>query len=68
MSERNLGSFLVGLGVGALIGAGATMLSTPWSGRETRGKVRGAWKKGVDRVEDGYGSVRERAREIVSRS
>ena len=36
----NLGSFFIGIAVGAIIGGGAALLFAPKSGRETRGLIK----------------------------
>lgn len=68
MNRERLGSLLLGIGVGALVGAAVTMLTTPWTGRETRQKIRGVVEDGGEAIKRGYGSVKERAKEVVSRT
>jgi gas vesicle protein len=67
MDRNKMGTLFLGLGVGALLGVGITMLTTPWSGREARQRVRGAVDTSGDAIRRGYENVKERARTYVSR-
>lgn len=68
MNKERLGSLLLGLGVGALVGAGITMLTTPWTGRETRSRLRGVVEDSGEAIKRGYTTAKERAREMTARS
>jgi gas vesicle protein len=68
MSENNVGSrvsfFLVGLGIGALVG----ILFAPKSGDETREYVSGKADEGRDYAQKKARELRERAEDLIERS
>jgi gas vesicle protein len=68
MSENNVGSrvsfFLVGLGIGALVG----ILFAPKSGDETREYLSGKADEGRDYAQKKARELRERAEDLLERS
>lgn len=68
MSENNAGSkvsfFLVGLGIGALVG----ILFAPKSGDETREYLSGKADEGRDYAQKKARELRERAEDLIERS
>jgi len=73
--ERQAASFLTGLALGAVIGAGVALLTTPQSGRRTRRRIRRVVRRVGDhsterldelaadvrsRVDDAFHHARER--------
>jgi gas vesicle protein len=68
MSENNAGSkvsfFLVGLGIGALVG----ILLAPKSGDETRDYLSGKADEGRDYAQKKARELRERAEDLIERS
>jgi gas vesicle protein len=68
MSENNVGSrvsfFLVGLGIGALVG----ILFAPKSGDETREYLSGKADEGRDYAQKKARELRERAEDLIERS
>jgi gas vesicle protein len=68
MSENNAGSkvsfFLVGLGIGALVG----ILFAPKSGDETRDYLSGKADEGRDYAQKKARELRERAEDLIERS
>lgn len=65
MAERdNIGSLLAAFMLGALLGAGAALLTAPRSGKETREELRqwaeGATAKAREKVKELYSSARDR--------
>jgi gas vesicle protein len=68
MSENNVGSrvsfFLVGLGIGALVG----ILFAPKSGDETRDYLSGKADEGRDYAQKKARELRERAEDLIERS
>jgi gas vesicle protein len=63
MSTDDFGSFLVGLGLGAVVG----MLFAPQPGSETRGMIAGKAEQGREYVQRRSGSIRDSASELVER-
>jgi gas vesicle protein len=45
---QQIGTFVAGLGIGALVGAAAALLWAPRSGEETRGRIRQKFSRGGD--------------------
>lgn len=45
---QQIGTFVAGLGIGAVIGAAAALLWAPGSGEETRGRIRSKFSRGGD--------------------
>ena len=43
-----IGTFVAGLGIGAIVGAAAALLWAPGSGEETRGRIREKFSRGGD--------------------
>ncbi|MDF1504190.1 YtxH domain-containing protein, partial [Roseisolibacter sp. H3M3-2] len=68
---RGLGTFAVGVAVGALLGAGTALLMAPASGYETRVRLarraRHVGDQVVDRVDDWGDAVRRGARHTRTR-
>jgi gas vesicle protein len=68
MSENNMGSkvsfFLVGLGIGALVG----ILFAPKSGEETREYLTSKADEGRDYAQKKARELRERAEDLIERS
>ena len=68
MSENNAGSkvsfFLVGLGIGALVG----LLFAPKSGEETREYLTGKADEGREYAQRKASELRERAEDLIERS
>jgi gas vesicle protein len=65
MADRdNIGALLAAFLLGALVGAGAALLTAPRSGKETREELRqwadGATQKAREKVKELYSSARER--------
>jgi gas vesicle protein len=67
--ERQAISFITGLALGAVIGAGVALLTTPQSGRRTRRRIRRAAGEirdtATDRFDDMAEDVRERVDEAL---
>lgn len=59
---RDVGMFLAGAAVGALVGAGVALLYAPHSGRRTRGKIRRRAEDLAEQAEERVEDVREDAR------
>lgn len=59
---REIGMFVAGAAVGALVGAGVALLYAPHSGRRTRGKIRRRAEDLAERAEEKADHVREDAR------
>lgn len=45
---RQIGTFVAGLGVGAVVGAAIALLAAPASGEETRGRIRQRFSRAGD--------------------
>jgi gas vesicle protein len=58
-------SFLIGIGLGALVGAGVAMLLAPRRGEETRESLRAAAGRLKDRAEELLDEVKARTREFA---
>ena len=58
-------SFLIGIGLGALVGAGVAMLLAPRRGEETRENLRAAAGRLKERAEELLDEVKERTREFA---
>jgi gas vesicle protein len=63
MSKSDFGSFLVGMGVGAV----AAMLFAPQAGSETRGMIAGKAGESRDYLRHQSGNIRDSAGELVQR-
>lgn len=59
---RDVGMFLAGAAVGALVGAGVALLYAPHSGRRTRGKIRRKAEDLAEQAEEKVEDAREDAR------
>jgi len=71
MSENGVGdgrSFAAGLVLGALIGAGVTLLFAPQSGEETRRLIRRRAKRFARDARDRYEDLKDRARDVRDRA
>jgi gas vesicle protein len=68
MSENNSGSMMVGMLVGAAIGAGLALLFAPTAGNETRRAIGQAARKLKDgsqsRLSDVIGTIKESAGDV----
>jgi gas vesicle protein len=56
------GTFLAGLAIGALVGAGVALLFAPQSGQETRQRVARRARRLVRDARDRYDDVKDKAR------
>ena len=67
--ETRVFSFLSGLALGAVIGAGITLLTAPYSGRRTRRRIRraavGLRDSATDRWDDLASDVKGRVDEAI---
>jgi gas vesicle protein len=63
MSRDDFGSFLVGLGLGAVVG----MLFAPQPGSETRGMIAGKADQGREYMRQRSGGIRDSASELIER-
>lgn len=67
--ERQVMSFLSGLILGAVIGAGVALLTTPQPGRKTRRRLRKAARRvrgtATDRLDDIAGELKGKVDEAV---
>lgn len=59
---REIGMFVAGAAVGAVVGAGVALLYAPHSGRRTRGKIRRTAEDIAERAEETVEHAREDAR------
>jgi len=66
MATNNKGEFLLGMLVGASVGAALALLYAPASGEETRGQVRSAADDVRNRAGDLASNVRERVPDVAS--
>lgn len=68
-SEREAVSFVSGLILGAIIGAGVAMLTAPQPGRKTRKRIKKSAKRlrgsATDRLDDLAGEIKEKVDEAV---
>lgn len=68
-SEREAVSFVSGLVLGAIIGAGVAMLTAPQPGRKTRKRIRKTARRlqgtATDRLDDLAGEIKEKVDEAV---
>lgn len=68
-SEREAMTFVSGLVLGAIIGAGVAMLTAPQPGRKTRKRIRKTAKRiqgsASDRFDDLAGDIKEKVDEAV---
>lgn len=68
-SEREAMSFVSGLLLGAIIGAGVAMLTAPQPGRKTRKRIRKTAKRlqgdATDRLDDLAGDIKDKVDEAV---
>ena len=68
-TEREAVSFVSGLVLGAIIGAGVAMLTAPQPGRKTRKHIRKRARKlqgtATDRLDDLAGEIKEKVDEAV---
>lgn len=60
--SKDVGMFLAGAAVGALVGAGVALLYAPQSGRRTRGKIRRTAEDLAEQAEEKVDHAREDAR------
>jgi gas vesicle protein len=69
-SEHNRGSrnFALGLMLGALIGAGATLLLAPHSGEETRRIIRKRARRIAGEASDRFDDIKDRIRQARRRA
>jgi len=56
--NKNMETFLAGLLIGGVIGAGIALLFAPASGKETRKFLSDKAHKGIEASKDGYEKVR----------
>lgn len=67
--EREAMSFVSGLVLGAIIGAGVAMLTAPQPGRKTRKRIRKTAKRiqgnASDRLDDLAGDIKDKVDEAV---
>lgn len=67
--EREAMSFVSGLVLGAIIGAGVAMLTAPQPGRRTRRRIRRATTRiqgsATDRLEDLAAEIKDKVDEVV---
>lgn len=63
MDRDGLANFLVGIGVGTVVG----MLFAPYAGAETRGLIADRANQSRDYLRDRSGSVRDSASELIQR-
>ncbi len=64
MNDRNgfaVGALLLGMFIGLVIGAGATLMISPKSGEEIRRDIRQAASEVRSKAEDTYTDVRQKA-------
>ncbi|MDX1495613.1 MAG: YtxH domain-containing protein [Longimicrobiales bacterium] len=68
-SEREAVSFVSGLILGAIIGAGVAMLTAPQPGRKTRKRIKKSAKRlrgtATDRLDDLAGEIKDKVDEAV---
>lgn len=68
-SDREAVSFVSGLVLGAIIGAGVAMLTAPQPGRKTRKRIRKTAKRiqgdASDRLDDLAGEIKDKVDEAV---
>jgi gas vesicle protein len=60
--QRSVGTFLAGLAIGALVGAGVALLFAPQSGSDTRRAVSRRAKHLAREARDRYDDVKDRLR------
>jgi gas vesicle protein len=60
--QRSVGTFLAGLAIGALVGAGVALLFAPQSGADTRRAVSRRAKHLAREARDRYEEIREKVR------
>ena len=60
--DHRAGTFLAGLAIGALIGAGVALLFAPQSGEETRGAIARRTKHLARDARDRYDDVKDKLR------
>lgn len=60
--DRGVGTFLAGLAIGALVGAGVALLFAPQSGEETRHAVARRAKHMARGARDRYDDVKDKVR------
>ncbi len=61
LEEPQLGwvaTFVMGVGIGFAVGAGAALLTTPYTGRESRERLQSGARKLADKTSEAIGTVR----------